>query len=63
LYADYVAGKVWALKYDEQKKTVLANYSIRGNISPIMSFGEDEQGEVYYTTDAGQIYRFRQIAE
>jgi CubicO group peptidase (beta-lactamase class C family) len=63
LYADYVAGKVWALKYDEQKKTVLANYSIRGNVSPIMSFGEDEQGEAYYTTDAGQIYRFRQLAE
>ena len=23
-----------------------------------MSFGEDEQGEVYYTTDGGQIYQF-----
>ncbi len=45
LYADYVSGKVWALKYDEAKKEVVANYTISGNISPIMSFGEDEQGE------------------
>ena len=41
----------------------MANYSIRGNIMPIMSFGEDEQGEVYYTTDTGNIYRFRPIAQ
>ena len=63
IYADYVTGKVWALKYDEQAKSVVANYTISGNIMPIMSFGEDEQGEVYYTTDTGQIYRFRQIAQ
>jgi CubicO group peptidase (beta-lactamase class C family)/glucose/arabinose dehydrogenase len=63
IYADYVTGKVWALKYDEQAKAVVANYTISGNIMPIMSFGEDEQGEVYYTTDTGQIYRFRQIAQ
>ncbi len=63
LYADFVTGKLWALKYDEQKKAVLANYTIGGNIMPIMSFGEDEQGEAYYTTDTGQIYRFRQVAK
>ncbi|MEX0978924.1 MAG: PQQ-dependent sugar dehydrogenase [Pirellulales bacterium] len=60
VYADYVTGKVWALKYDEAKKQVVANYAISGNISPVMSFGEDEQGELYYTTDGGLIYRFRQ---
>ncbi len=63
LFADYVTGKVWALKYDEKNKTVADLYSIRGNISPIMSFGEDEQGEAYYTTDGGLIYRLRQIAK
>jgi CubicO group peptidase (beta-lactamase class C family) len=61
LHADYVSGKVWALKVDDQFN-VVANYAIRGNVSPIMSFGEDEQGEVYYTTDSGQIYRFRESA-
>jgi len=63
IYADYVTGKVWALKYDEANKRVVANLTIQGNISPIMSFGEDEQGETYYTTDAGQIYGLRQAAE
>ncbi|HEX3725488.1 MAG TPA: PQQ-dependent sugar dehydrogenase, partial [Pirellulales bacterium] len=62
LFADYVTGKVWALKYDEPGKTVQALYSIRGNVMPIMSFGEDETGEAYYSTDTGQIYGFRQIA-
>jgi glucose/arabinose dehydrogenase len=50
LYADYVTGKLWALKTDEANKKVLANYTIRGNVSPIISFGEDEQGESYCTT-------------
>jgi quinoprotein glucose dehydrogenase len=59
LYADYVSGKVWALKYDEEAKQVVANYSIPGNIMPIMSFGEDEQGESYYTTDTGSIFTFK----
>ena len=44
-------------------KKVVANYTIRGNILPIMSFGEDEQGEIYYTTDTGSIYRLRQIGD
>jgi CubicO group peptidase (beta-lactamase class C family) len=61
VYADYVSGKLWALKYDEAAKKVVANYTIGGNISPIMSFGEDEQGETYYTTDGGLIYRLRQL--
>ena len=59
LYADYVSGKVWALKYDEAAKKVVANYSISGNVMPIMSFGEDEQGESYYTTDTGSIFTLK----
>jgi CubicO group peptidase (beta-lactamase class C family) len=59
LFADYVAGKVWALKYDEAKRTVDSLQTISGNIMPIISFGEDEQGETYYTTDTGSIYTFR----
>jgi CubicO group peptidase (beta-lactamase class C family) len=61
IFADYVSGKVWALKYDEAQKKVAALYTISGNVSPIMSFGEDEQGETYYTTDGGLIYGLRQI--
>lgn len=50
LYADYVSGKLWALYYDEAKKQVTANREIPLPKSlPIMSFGEDEDGEVYFT--------------
>ncbi len=48
LYADYVAGKLWALRYDEAKKRVVANRPITAHGFPILSFGEDEKGEVYF---------------
>lgn len=50
LYADYASGKVWALRYDEKAKRVVANRPIRTPGLPILSFGEDERGEVYYLT-------------
>jgi glucose/arabinose dehydrogenase len=61
LYADYVSGKLWALKYDDQKKRVVANRPIQSKNLPIMSFGEDEDGEVYlmtYSANGKGIYRF-----
>jgi quinoprotein glucose dehydrogenase len=63
LYADYVAGKLWALRYDERKKEVVANYSLRGEKAPVMSFGEDEAGEVYFLTEFGKINRFKAVAK
>jgi hypothetical protein len=50
LYADYVAGKLWALRYDFEQKKVTANRPIpaAGN-PPVMSFGVDQDGEVYFT--------------
>ncbi len=56
LYADYVSGKVWALKYDHQAKKVVANYSIQDTKMPIISFGTDSAGEVYLTDSFGQIW-------
>ncbi len=50
LYADYVSNKIWALKYDEAKRRVVANRRIPDPNRPILSFGEDEQGEVYFMT-------------
>ena len=61
LYADFVSGKIWALQYDQVAKRVVKNYRIGSHGIPVLSFGEDEQGEVYYTIEAanGQgIYRF-----
>lgn len=61
LYADYVTGKIWALWYDQDKKQVVANRQIPSPMIPIMSFGEDEEHEVYFMTysPTGQgLFRF-----
>jgi glucose/arabinose dehydrogenase len=50
LYADYVTNKIWALKYDPAKKRVVANRPIPDPGVPVMSFGEDENGEAYFLT-------------
>jgi glucose/arabinose dehydrogenase len=63
LYADYVTGKVWALWYDAKSQRVIANREIPGNTMPVLSFGEDEQGEVYFLTDVGTIHRFAPAEE
>ena len=68
LYADYVSGRIWALKYDEKKKAVLANHPIpyEGAALPVISFGEDEAGEVYFmiVSPTGRgIYTFQNAAK
>jgi glucose/arabinose dehydrogenase len=50
LYADYVSGKIWALWYDDREGRVTANRPISDPGLPILSFGEDEEGEAYLTT-------------
>ena len=50
LYADYVTGHVWGLRYDDEKKRVTANHEIRRGGFPVFSFGEDDKGEVYLLT-------------
>ncbi|MEZ6059195.1 MAG: PQQ-dependent sugar dehydrogenase [Planctomycetaceae bacterium] len=61
VYADYVTGRFWALEYDEKSGKAVANYSLKspGDPLPVMSFGEDEKGDVYFTTPFGQLYRFK----
>ena len=50
LYADYVTNFIRALRYDEAKRRVVANQPIPDHKLPVLSFGEDEMGEVYYMT-------------
>ena len=64
LYADYVTGKIWALRYDAKQKRVISNHAIRTGRMPVISFGEDEGGDVYFTIVAsnGQgLYRFEPL--
>ncbi len=61
LYADYVTGKVWALTYDPAKGTATANEQVIPDSVPVLAFGEDQSGEVYYMTNSVRgecIYRF-----
>lgn len=58
LYGDFVSGKLWGLKYDDKAKKVTANYVLQGDNLPVMTYGEDEAGEVYFTTPFGQIFTF-----
>ena len=57
VYADYVSGGLWALKYDWESKRVSQTRTLGGFKLPVMSFGEDQGGELYYTTPAGAIYK------
>jgi glucose/arabinose dehydrogenase len=50
LYGDYVAGKLWALHYDEDAGKVIRNVAIPWNGLNVLAFGEDEQGEAFVTT-------------
>lgn len=64
LYADYVTMKIWALWYDEETKRVTANRELLSPGEPIVTFGEDESGEVYFTTvtpTKGAIYRLERV--
>ena len=58
LYGDYVTGQIWALWYDNEKGQVTANREILKKGLPLMSFGEDDNGETYFVTVEGGIHRF-----
>jgi hypothetical protein len=56
-----VTGRLWALRYDEARRRVVENRPNATRGLPVLSFGEDEKGEVYFltTTVTGQgIYWF-----
>ena len=61
VYADFISGKIWALKYDPVTGKVTQNLGIASTGFPVLAFGEDEAGEIYYSieTISGKgIYRF-----
>jgi uncharacterized repeat protein (TIGR03806 family) len=58
LYADFVTGRIWALRYDGQKVTENKELVVSQQL-PVSSFGEDEAGEVYFTAFDGFLYQFR----
>jgi quinoprotein glucose dehydrogenase len=63
LYADYITGKLYALRYDDKSQKAVANHTIAGPNLPVMTYGEDQSGEAYFAVRSGQIYRFRCTAK
>ena len=49
------------IDYDAKAKKVIGNHPLEGNVLPVMSFGDDADGEVYFTTDHGTIHRFQAL--
>jgi len=58
IYADYVSGQIWALWYDAAKKQVTANRELLKKGLPVLSFGEDDNGEIYLMNQDGGIQKF-----
>ena len=59
LYADYVSGRLWGLKYDHKAEKVVANREIKSENMPVITFGSAADGEVYFTDTFGQIWQVR----
>jgi hypothetical protein len=58
IYADYCTGEIWKLKYEGGVVTEDAFLLSAG--TSILSFGEDQNHELYILGDNGIIYRFNQ---
>lgn len=61
IYADYVTGSVWALTYDPATGKAVRNEQVLEKGIPVVAFGEDQNGEIYYMKDSSKgefIYRF-----
>ena len=61
IYADYVSGAIWALSYDADSGKATKNEQVIAGGIPVLAFGEDPSGEIYYMIDSSQgqcIYRF-----
>ena len=52
LYADYVTGKIWALSYDPEAGKATRNEQVIPDSIPVVAFGEDHNGEVFYLTES-----------
>ena len=49
VYGDYVAGTIYALKYDPAQQKATANYHLPSQNITVITFGEDEAGEVFFS--------------
>jgi hypothetical protein len=69
LYADYVTGRIWALRYENGALVAHREVYTNSRRPTVTSFGEDEAGELYICSfdhidgrggSSGRIYRIEQ---
>jgi glucose/arabinose dehydrogenase len=61
LYADYVSGGIWALTVKDGVAEAVRNEEVVAGGMPVLAFGEDANGEVYFMIDSARgesIYKF-----
>ena len=61
LYADYVSGGLWALSVEPGVHEAVRNEEVVAGGLPVLAFGEDANGEVYFMIDSARgesIYKF-----
>lgn len=66
LYGDYITNRLWGLRYDQEKGRVVANRPIPKHPTVFISFGTDEQGEMYLVAESSTgrgIHRFAPAEE
>jgi quinoprotein glucose dehydrogenase len=64
VYADFISGSIRALKYDAATGKITQSMGIASTGLPVLAFGEDEAGEMYYTleTVSGRgVYTFERV--
>ncbi len=67
VFADYVSGFVWALKYDKESQKVVGHHRIEGahynpmedDVAPVMTFGEAEDGTIYFSDSKNRVFSFQ----
>ncbi|MEZ6106262.1 MAG: PQQ-dependent sugar dehydrogenase [Pirellulaceae bacterium] len=59
VYGDYVSGKLWSLAYDAETKEVDVQDIDCDESIAVITFGEDEAGEIYFSDAGGRIFSFK----
>jgi glucose/arabinose dehydrogenase len=58
-FGDFCSGQIWSLRRDAGGQAVdIVDHSLEfGNVGTIVSFGQDDEGEVYVVSMGGAIYK------
>jgi len=58
VFADYVAGKFWAMDYDGVNPPTVYSLYENGSFGPMFTFAVDKDNQLFFTNGNGRIYWF-----